>query len=405
MLFNYQAIDNTGAAKVGSIDAINVDVAISSLQRRGLVLTTIVSAEKPRSLLSMNIALFDHVSNKDVVILSRQLSTLFEAQVSALRIFRLLGAETEKRALAVVLEAVADDLQSGNSISAALEKHPKVFTEFYVSMVKSGEESGKLNETFSYLADYLDRTYELTSKIRGALIYPAFVVVVFISVMILMFTVIIPKITPILQQSGATIPIYTTIIIGISNFLVQYGLVLLALLIIAAFFLVRFIRKPAGHMAYDHFKLVIPYGSSLYRKLYLSRLADNMNTMLSSGIPMIRALELTSSVINNLVYRELLTNAIEAVKGGMPLSEALAADPRAIPGIMTQMIKIGEEAGAVGPILKTLSNFYAREVTTAVDALVSLIEPAMIVVMGAGVAILMAAVLVPIYSIAQSSGS
>jgi type IV pilus assembly protein PilC len=405
MLFNYEALDNTGAKKVGSIDAVNVDVAIASLQRRGLVITSVVEAGKPASFLSVNVSFLDHVSTKDVVILSRQLSTLFEAQVSALRIFRLLGAETEKRPLAVVLEAVADDLQSGNSISAALEKHPKVFTEFYVSMVKAGEESGKLNDTFSYLADYLDRNYELTSKVRGALIYPAFVTATFFGVMILMFTVIIPKITPILEQSGATIPVYTTIIIGVSNFLVQYGLVLLAGLIVAAFFLIRFIRTPAGKFAYDRAKLSVPYVSSLYRKLYLSRLADNMNTMLSSGIPMVRALELTSTVINNGVYRKLLTDAIEAVKGGVALSDALAADPKAIPGIMTQMTKVGEEAGEVGPILKTLSNFYAREVTTAVDALVSLIEPAMIVVMGAGVAILMAAVLVPIYSIAQSSGS
>jgi len=405
MLFNYEALDNTGAKKVGSIDAVNVDVAISSLQRRGMAITSVVEAGKPASFLSINLSIFDHVSNKDVVILSRQLSTLFEAQVSALRIFRMLASETEKRPLAVVLEAVADDLQSGDSISSALAKHPKVFTEFYVSMIKAGEESGKLNDTFQYLADYLDRTYELASKVRGAMIYPAFVVVTFFVVMILMFTMIIPKITPILEQSGATIPVYTQVIIGISNFLVQYGIVLLAALIVAGFFLIRFIRTPAGKFAYDRAKLSIPYISTLFRKLYLSRLADNMNTMLSSGIPMVRALELTSSVINNGVYKKLLTDAIESVKGGVALSEALSADPRAIPGIMTQMTKVGEEAGEVGPILKTLSNFYAREVTTAVDALVSLIEPAMIVMLGAGVGILLAAVLVPIYSIAQSSGS
>ncbi len=405
MLFNYEALDNTGAKKIGSIDAVNVDIAIASLQRRGLVITSVVEAGKPASFLSINVSFFDRVSSKDVVILSRQLSTLFEAQVSAMRIFRLLASETEKRPLAVVLEAVADDLQSGDSISAALEKHPKVFSEFYASMVKAGEESGKLNDTFQYLADYLDRTYELSSKVRGALIYPAFVMVTFITVMILMFTMIIPKITPILEQSGATIPVYTQVIIGISNFLVQYGLVLLAALIVGAFFLVRFIRTPAGRFAYDRAKLHVPYVSTLYRKLYLSRLADNMNTMLSSGIPMVRALELTSTVINNGVYKRILSDAIEAVKGGVSLSDALSVDPKAIPGILTQMTKVGEEAGEVGPILKTLSNFYAREVSTAVDALVSLIEPAMIVLLGAGVGILLAAVLVPIYSIAQSSGS
>ncbi|MCX6719361.1 MAG: type II secretion system F family protein [Candidatus Taylorbacteria bacterium] len=194
MLFNYNAIDQTGAKRSGSIDALNVEVAISSLQRRGFVLTTIKEDDSTSTFLTKNIAFFDHVATKDVVILSRQLSTLFQAQVSALRIFRLLASETENPTLGRNLNAIAEDLQAGSAISAALAKHPKVFSEFYVSMVKAGEESGKLDETFLYLADYLDRSYELSSKVKGALVYPAFVIVVFITVMILMFTMVIPKI-------------------------------------------------------------------------------------------------------------------------------------------------------------------------------------------------------------------
>src|SRR3989344_8334140 len=246
MLFNYEAIDNTGAQKVGSIDAVNVDIAISSLQRRGLIITNVKEAGTSSSFLSKNISIFDHVSTKDVVILSRQLSTLFEAQVSALRIFRLLGAETENHVLNAKLTIIADDLQSGSSISQALAKHPKIFNEFYVSMVKAGEESGKLDETFQYLADYLDRAYELSSKVRGALIYQAFVVITFITVMILMFTMVIPKISGILVESGAEIPAYTKVVLGISNLLVSYGFILLALVIIGGFFLIRFVRTPIG---------------------------------------------------------------------------------------------------------------------------------------------------------------
>ena len=402
MLFNYEAVDNTGAKKNGSIDAVNVDIAISSLQRRGLVLTSIKEADAPSSFLSTNITLFDRVSTKDVVILSRQLSTLFEAQVSALRVFRLLAAETENRVLAKKLGVIADDLQGGTSISEALSKHPKVFSEFYVSMVKAGEESGKLNDTFLYLADYLDRAYELSSKVKGALIYPAFVVITFITVMILMFTMVIPKISAILVDAGQEIPVYTRIVLGISNFLVDYGFVILGVLIVIGFFVVRFVRTPGGKFAYDRFKLGIPYISSLYRKLYLSRLADNMNTMLISGIPMVRALELTSTVINNQVYHGILNDAVESVKGGKTLSESLSNNPHEIPGIMVQMVKVGEETGEVGSILKTVAKFYAREVTTAVDSLVSLIEPLMIVLLGGGVAVLLASVLIPIYNIASS---
>ncbi len=401
MIFIYDAVDQAGAKRNGSIDAINVEVAISSLQKRGFVITTIKAADSG-SFLSRNVALFDRVSMKDVVILSRQLSTLFDAQVSALRIFRLLSAETENHMLAKTLGEVSSDLQGGASISAALGKHPKIFSEFYTSMVKAGEESGKLNDTFLYLADYLDRTYELSSKVKGALIYPAFVIVTFVTVMILMFTMVIPKISAILTESGVKLPIYTQVIMAISSFLVSYGFVILAVAIIGGFFLVRYIRTPEGKKAYDGFKLSIPYVSSLFRKLYLARLSDNMSTMLSSGIPIVHSLELTSSVIDNSIYQAIIADVIDSVKGGKTLSESLAAYPKQIPGIMTQMMRVGEETGELGSILKTVAKFYSREVTTAINSIVSLIEPLLIVLLGGGVAILLASVLIPIYSIAQA---
>jgi type IV pilus assembly protein PilC len=401
MLFNYTTVNEKGEQATGSIDAVNVDVAIAGLQRRGLVISSIKEATGKGSFLSMNISWFDRVSTKDIVILSRQLSTLFEAQVSALRIFRMIAGETDNKVLGAKLTVIADDLQGGSSISAAMAKHPKIFSSFYVNMIKAGEESGKLDETFQYLADYLDRTYELTSKAKGALVYPAFVVMTFITVMILMFTMVIPKISGIITDSGVAIPIYTQVILGISNFLVSYGFILLAVIIVVGFFVFRYIRTPSGKIAFDRLKLHIPYVSVLYKKLYLSRLADNINTMLQAGIPMVRALELTSDVINNEVYRVILADAVEAVKTGKAMSEALAASGE-IPGIMIQMMKVGEESGELGPIMKTMALFYSREVTNAVATLVDLIEPLMIVVLGVGVAILMASVLVPIYSIAEA---
>lgn len=401
MLFNYQSVDKTGAPQAGSIDAANIDIAISSLQRRGLVITTINEANKKDGILNINISWLDRVSNKDIVILSRQLATLFEAQVSALRIFRLLGAESENRVLGSKLIQISDDLQAGSSISAALEKHPKVFSEFYVSMVKAGEESGKLNETFEYLADYLDRTYELVNKAKSALIYPAFVMMTFITVMILMFTMVIPKISAILVESGQDIPIYTKIVLGISDFLVAYGLVFIAVLIPLGYLVIRYVRTPSGSVVFDQFKLSIPYISNLFRKLYWARLSDNMNTMLTSGIPMIRALELTSTVINNNIYHKILADAVDSVKAGKTVSESLSGNGE-IPGIMIQMMKVGEESGELGAILKTLAKFYSREVVTAVDALVDLIEPAMIVLLGLGVATLLASVLIPIYNVASA---
>jgi type IV pilus assembly protein PilC len=400
MLFKYQSLDSTNTRRDGSIDAVNVDVAISSLQRRGFTLISIEPVEKS-GFLQMDLSLLNGVSGKDLVIISRQISTLFGAQISALRIFRMLEEEVDNPALRKALHEISNDLQSGNAISAAMAKHKKVFSPFYVNMVRAGEETGKLDETFDYLADYLDRTYEVASKARNALIYPAFVVVTFITVMVLMLTLVIPKISAILIESGTDVPIYTKIVVGISQFFVEYGIFLLILIVIGAFFLWRYSRTEGGKYTLSELKLSVPYLGHLYRQLYLSRIADNMSTMLSSGIPMVRALEVTADVVDNEIYEEVLTNAVKEIKSGSSVSDALGKY-KEIPGIMSQMIKVGEESGSLGVILSTLAKFYRREVTNAVDSLVNMIEPAMIVALALGVGVLLASVLMPIYNISSA---
>ncbi|MBX4189366.1 type II secretion system F family protein [Candidatus Parcubacteria bacterium] len=400
MLYLYKAINQTGQKTEGSIDAFSMEVAIDSLQKRGLVIITIDPAEKETWLSKLSFA--DKVKVKDVVILSRQMATLFEAQVSALKIFSLLAAEVENKRLQKILSEVANDLQGGSSISKALNKHPEVFSDFYVNMVKVGEETGKLNETFSYLADYLDRNYEVTSKAKNALIYPAFVITVFLGVMILMFTVIIPKISIILISSGAPIPVYTAIVFAISNFFLNDGWVLAAVVVIAGFVLYKYSKTDEGRTAIARFKLQVPFIGDLYKKLYLSIISDNMNTMILSGVPMVRAIEVTAAVVGNDVYKRILEDCMIAVESGSSFSKALS-QYEDIPGILVQMVRVGEETGEVGSILKTMANFYRREVINAVDTLVSLIEPVMIVILGLGVGILLASVLIPIYDIANSA--
>ncbi|HEV7449337.1 MAG TPA: type II secretion system F family protein, partial [Candidatus Paceibacterota bacterium] len=285
----------------------------------------------------------------------------------------------------------------------SLSKHPKVFSSFYVNMVKAGEESGKLDETFLFLADYIDRSYELTAKARNALIYPAFIMVTFVGVMVLMLTVVIPKIGSILSDSGQALPLYTRVILGFSNFLVDYGIFMLIALIVGGYFIWRYVRTPAGHMAMSRLQLSLPYIGTLYQKLYLARMADNMHVMLTSGISVVRALEITAEVVENDVYEGILHEAIDAVKGGAPLSQSVARySPRDIPAIFAQMIQIGEETGEMGTLLERLAKFYNREVNAAVDTLVSLIEPFLIVALALGVGFLLAAVLLPIYNTASA---
>lgn len=397
MLFKYKVIDSEGLQKNGEIDAINVDVAISSLQRRGFVVVSVDNATKV-PFFEKKISFFDKVSNKDVVILSRQIATLFDAQVSALKIFNLLAVETENPVLRAKLAEISSDLKAGNSVSKSMEKHPDVFSDFYINMVRSGEESGKLEQTFLYLADYLDRSYELTSKAKNALAYPIFIVFTFVAVMVLMLTTVIPKISSIIAESGQIMPFYTRVVITISNLLINYGIFLIILLIIGGFFVWKYTKTEAGKLYFSRLKISIPFIGTLYRKLYLSRISDNMHTMLASGISMVRSIEVTGSVVGNKVYEDIIKEAAESIKAGKSVSESFSKNEE-IPNIMVQMMRVGEETGELGNILKTLSNFYRREVVNAVDTLVSLIEPVMIVMLAVGVGLLLASVLIPIYNI------
>jgi type II secretory pathway component PulF len=398
MLFNYDAITSTGEKKKGNVEATSKDLAVAAVQRRGLIITSISEDNGGKGI--FNLSFFDKgISMKDVVIMSRQISTLFEAQVSALKAFNLLATNTENTALVKVLNTVSEDIQTGLSISLSLARHPEVFSEFYINMVKSGEESGKLTQVFSYLADYLDRQYQLTSKTKNALIYPGFVMGVFVLVMIAMFVFIVPRLAVMIKESGQDIPFTTKMVMGASDLLVNYGLFILAIFIVFVIYVYRISKTKTGQKYLDEMKIQAPVFKNIYTKLYLSRIADNMDTMLSSGIPIVRAIELTASVVGNRVYEDILINTVEAVKGGSSFSDALARHPE-IPSIMAGMVRVGEETGSMGSILKTLGKFYGREVNDAVDTMVSLIEPLMIVALGLGVGLLLTSVLSPIYNIA-----
>lgn len=401
MLFSYKALDQTNATREGTVEAGSIDAAIAAVQKRGYTILSIdeIGAGGTLSdLLNINFSFFNTISNKEIVILSRQISTLFQAQVSPLRIFRLLSAEVENPHLQAVMNEIVEDLQGGSSISRALANHPTVFSSFYVNLVRSGEESGSLEKAFDYLADYLDRQYEVVSKARNALVYPAFVVSIFFAVMGLMLTLVIPSIATILTDSGQELPIYTSIVIALSNFMVDYIGVILVILAGASAGFWHFKKTDVGARLVDEFIISIPYIGDLQRKLLLTRICDNMSTMLSSGISIVQAIEVTADVVDNLVYKEILEATLVEVRGGRSFADAIG-EYSEIPGILAQMAKVGEETGSLSSILETLSNFYRREVNNAVDTLIGLIEPAMIVCLGLGVGVLLASVLMPIYNL------
>ena len=403
MLFNYVAVDNTNNKREGTVEAVTIDAAITAIQKRGYTVVTIDPVEEKgfAALGKIELNLFSSVSNKDIVILSRQISTLFQAHVSPLRIFRLLSAEIENPRLRTAMNEIVEDLQGGSTISKAMSSHPDIFSSFYINMVRSGEESGSLEKSFSYLADYLDRSYEVVSKARNALIYPAFVIAIFIAVMSLMLTMVIPKIAQILIDSGQELPIYTKIVIGISDFMINYiGLILIVLSVGGVLFW-RFIQTDVGKRTFDELVLSIPYVGDLQKKLLLTRICDNLSTMLERGVSMVQALEVTADVVDNMVYREILEDALFEVKSGRSFGDTIAEYPE-IPGVLTQMAKVGEESGSLAEILATLANFYRREVNNSVDTLIGLIEPLMIICLGLGVGVLLVSVLMPIYNLTNA---
>jgi type IV pilus assembly protein PilC len=401
MIFHYTAIAQDGVKNEGDIEAMAVDSAIGMLQKRGLSVVTI--SEKPDSGIRFaNISFFKKkIRPKDVVIFSRQIATLFEAGVSALKAFRLLAAENENDELKRQLMGVSDDIEAGVSLSEALSKRPDIFSPFYVSMVKAGEESGKLNEAFMYLADYMDRDYELHQKVKKALTYPAFVVGTFVLIMAGMFIFVIPKMAAMFTEQGAQLPTITRIILGISNVFVKYWLFVLPALVIGGWFFYRWSQTEAGRRNVDEIKTKIPVFKSLFQRVFLTRLADNMNTMLSSGVPIVRSIDITAEVVDNTVYQDLLKRVSTKVQTGTAFSKALYEEPL-VPNVLIQMVRIGEETGELGYILKNLANFYKRELDTTIDNIIGLIEPAMIVGLGAAVGILVSSVLLPMYSLSTS---
>lgn len=398
MIFLYKAVTKEGRETSGSIDAQNRDSAINSLQRSGLVVVS-VREEGDKNIFEIDLDIFNRVSQKEIANISRQIATMLDAHVPALKTFRMLAAESDNPVLTKKFTEISDDVQNGVPISGALFKHPSLFSDFYVNMVIGGEESGKLAETFNALADYLERSTELMSKARGALIYPAFVVFTFVVVMILMLTLVIPKLSDIITQSGQEVPIYTKVVIETSYLLVNYG-IFVAMLIVAIAFLGWWYTRGTTFLA--HTKLWIPVIGNLYRMLYLSRITDNMHIMLANGISMVRSIEITEKVVDNEVYKNILSKSVTSVKGGAPFSATLVGYPE-IPNVMIQMVKVGEETGELGNILQKLSVFYQREVLNAINTVISMIEPVMIVALGIGVGGVLASVLIPIYQIAGNA--
>lgn len=383
------------------VEAVNEKAAIATLQGKGLIILELESASG--SVFSLNFKLFQRVKSKEVSIFARQLATLVSAQVPLLTSLQSLSKQVENDYFKEILFDVANDVEGGTVFSKALARHSKIFSEFFINMIKAGEASGGMEKSLLYLADYLEKQDHLNSRVRGALIYPGVIISAFIVIVILMMIFVVPKLTNFLQEAGQELPFMTRMMIGLSNFLINWWWLLLILVSGGAYYAVYAVKhNPAARRQWDYLKLKMPvFGKKVFEKIYITRFAENLSTLIQGGLSILQALQVTSEILGNVVYRDIVLEAKESVRVGESLSSSLAKR-KEIPPLVTQMIATGEQTGSLDVILKKMGQFYSREADATIDTISQLIEPLLILLIGGGVIVLIMAILMPIYNIAGS---
>jgi len=398
MKFNYQARSKTGEIQSGMVEAFNREAAFNVLKTRGLYVTAL---EKTTAtpFYAQKMKFIERVSKKDIVLFSRQISIMFKSNVPIVESFRTIAKQTRKSIFREKILKIAGEIEGGSSLSKSLSLFPKLFTPFYISMVRSGEASGKLSDVFLYLADYLEKEYAFRSKIKGAMVYPIFILIVFISVVGLIMAYVIPQLSEVLKGTGQELPLATRIVMASSDFLKKRWWLVLIVLIGSIVGFYRFSKSKTGTKFFDRNLVKLPILGNFLKRLYLGRCALNLSTLISGGVPIAQALQITGEVVGNDLYKKLLFETRDQVKKGETISSVLERYPSLVFPLFYQMITVGEKTGSLDTSLMNVVDFYQKDVDRSLDNFVRLLEPIFIIILGGVVAGLMGAVLMPLYSI------
>lgn len=398
-IFSYRVKDETGVIRTGSVEAVSAKHASDILHDHKL---TVLSLEPEKKLLSLEnrLPFLNRVSRKEIVIFSRQLSTLINAKVPIIQSLDVLAEQVVSARLKEIINEIIQDIEGGKSFSESIARFPKVFPNLYVNLVKAGELSGTLDQSLSYLADQQEKDYDLISKVRGAMSYPIFIVAAILIVGALMFVFVLPQMISVLKESGAVLPLTTRILIFMTESLQRYWLFIVggAVAIFVGFQV--YLKSAGGRLVWDAFKLKLPIMGKLLRNIYMDRFARNLSTLIAGGIPIVQALHTVAAIVNNAVYREIILEAAAEVETGKPMA-AFFAQKKEIPSLLTQMIKVGQQTGTLDEILAKLAHFYDKEVETTLSTLTTLLEPVIMVLLGLAVAVMVAGILLPIYNLAS----
>jgi type II secretory pathway component PulF len=404
MKYLYQVKTKENQTVEGVIEAPDETSAVAALHDRGWILLSLENAEKSVFAGGDVLQFLNRPKTRDVVIFTRQLSTLIEADVPLAEAMRTLAQQTDNKAFSKIITDVSEKLEGGTALSTAFSGHPKLFTQFYVKLIRSGELSGQLAQTLQYLADYMERNQAIVSKVRNALAYPVFVIVAMALVMFIMFVYVLPQLLIIFKESGVTdLPLTTKTLIVVTDFINQYLAFIIGFIILATVGSFQVLRSPDGKVWWDRMKIRIPLFGPILKSLYLARIGENMSTLVKSDIAILDALRITSDIVDNAVYQDILLHAEEEVRGGGSISTVFRQYKNDIPSLMSSMIAIGERTGKLDYMLSNVARFYRMDSENAIDGISSLIEPVLVVFLGIGVAFLVASVLLPLYSLVGAS--
>lgn len=345
--------------------------------------------------------LSNRVKTKDKVIFSRQMSTLINAGLPLVQSLRNVESQTASKPLRVIIQKVIADVEAGSALSEALSRYPKVFNRVYVSMVEAGEASGTLDKSLERLANQQEKDAEIISKVRGALVYPLLVIVVMIGVVTFMIVVVLPHVQDIYKDiPGARLPFLTLFLLAISHFISHFWWAVLLVLGVGGFFTTRWARTGPGKDVVDKFKMKAWPISGLFMKLYMARFARTAETLVSSGVPLLQVMNITAEAVNNVHISRAIGEASEKVKGGKALSEAIDGDPNFL-NLVPNMIRIGEQSGALENMLGKTADYFEREVDNEIRAISTIVEPVLMIMLGIMALIIVAAVLLPIYGLSS----
>ena len=396
--YSYKVRDRQGKLLEGSLEADSSQLVVSRLRQMGYTPIAIDHKDDAGLQKELKLPFGGKPKLKDIAVFSRQFATMINSGLSLLRALYILGDQTENKQLCGVVDQVRQDVERGASLSQALGRHPKVFNRLYVAMVRAGETGGVLDSVLVQLADVIEKQVELRRKIKSAMTYPTVVFAVCLLIVAAMLLFIVPTFKGIYDQLGGTLPTLTRVLIGISTIFKKFFPILILLGGVGIWLFRRWIQTEKGRAVWDRVKLKMPVFGKLVHKTALTRFSSTLGVLMRSGVPILEALEITSETVGN----DVLSAAVKDVQAGVKVGESMAkplAQHEIFPPMVTQMIAVGEETGAVDTMLDKIGEFYSQEVEATVNALTSLLEPLLIVFLGACVGGMVIALYMPMFNI------